>query len=258
MALRAGYYGVKRFLRNKLETIAGTYNETIKSLFPRSEQALLGAKNRFNSVNYKGGKVPTITDKGKSINIASSDSATWQGTYWYISVEKNTNYRLVGNAVVTSGGGLLNVKTTDNVTELATTGTFTTNEGIELTFNSGNNTELRVSMFCSLGTASVGDVSYNDISCVLATDPDNTYVPYAMTNRELTDSASDQKTAINAIITAATGAADFAAFKTAMGAITPVTRSLSLTKADLTEEVNEAEPEKKVTKKRTTKKTEEV
>lgn len=157
------------------------------SMFPRSEQAVLGAKNRFNPANYKGGKVPTITDEGKSINIASSDSAAWQGTYWHISVEKNTNYRLVGNAVVTSGGGLLNVKTTDNVTELATTGTFTTNKDIELTFNSGNNTELRVSMFCSLGTASAGDVSYNDISCILATDPDDTYAPYAMTNRELTD-----------------------------------------------------------------------
>jgi hypothetical protein len=80
------------------------------------------------------------------------------------------------------------------------------------------------------------------------------FVPYAMTNKELTASAADQKTAINAIITAATGAADFAAFKTAMGAITPVTRSLS--KEASTEDVPEEviEEEKPVTKK-TTKKT---
>ena len=93
----------------------------------------------------------------------------------------------------------------------------------------------------------------------LASNIVNDYVPFAMTNQQLTDSATDQKTAINAIITAATGAADFAAFKTAMGAITPVTRSLSLTKEDMTDEVKEdVEPEKTVTKKRTTKKTEEV
>ena len=32
MSLRAGYYGVKRFLRNKLETIATTYDSTVSGL----------------------------------------------------------------------------------------------------------------------------------------------------------------------------------------------------------------------------------
>ena len=44
----------------------------------------------------------------------------------------------------------------------------------------------------------------------LASDTDNTYAPYAMTNRELTTKAQG-------IIDAATNAADFAAFKTAIG-----------------------------------------
>ena len=71
-----------------------------------------------------------------------------------------------------------------------------------------------------------------------------------MTNKELTVSAADQKTAINAIITAATSAADFAAFKAAMGAITPVTKSLSMAAApeeNIKDEIEEPVVEKKTT-----------
>ena len=86
-----------------------------------------------------------------------------------------------------------------------------------------------------------------------------------LTNRELTKSADDQKTTINAIISAATGATDFAAFKTAMEALTPLTRSIpsgsdQRSLQDITPEVepeeNEAEEASEpVTKKRSTKKT---
>ena len=95
---------------------------------------------------------------------------------------------------------------------------------------------------------------------VIASDTDESYVPYAKTNRQLTvdadtlfASASDQKTTINAIITAATGAADFAAFKTAMGAITPVTRSIQTVPDEVRED---PEPETRSTKKSTKKTTE--
>ena len=45
---------------------------------------------------------------------------------------------------------------------------------------------------------------------VISLEPNQPYVPYAMTNRELTDK-------VQGIINAATNAADFAAFKTAIG-----------------------------------------
>ena len=89
---------------------------------------------------------------------------------------------------------------------------------------------------------------------------DDPYVMFAMTNRSLTLSAVDQRDMINSIISAATGAADFAAFKTAMGAITPATRSLALSEKTLdAPELTEDEPiVKKTTTRKATKKTEEV
>lgn len=60
----------------------------------------------------------------------------------------------------------------------------------------------------------------NNVACTgtikpmirLSSDPDSTYQPNAMTNKELTDKVSG-------IISAATNAADFAAFKTAIAAL---------------------------------------
>lgn len=87
------------------------------------------------------------------------------------------------------------------------------------------------------------------------------FKPFVMTNSQLTSdvttlkgSAEDQKTAINAIIAAAAGAADFAAFKTAMGAITPVTRSAApaATREDISEVIEEPVTVKKSTRKKST------
>lgn len=266
MALRAGYYGVKRFLRDKLETIAGTYDETIKNLFPRSEQAMLGAYSILP-------KTPgTKTIQGVTFTEGDNDVITLSGTasgyvsYQY-SVRTNKEFKIpkgrwkviprkvgIDESYIIIGSG----NTGDG-----STGTFeiwasTQSEPVILTIDDVKSNRY-VTFSISVDDGDITGSTYQPMIVPADTPDDFPYVSRAMTNRELTDSVSDQKTAINAIITAATGAADFAAFKTAMGAITPVTRSLSLTKEDKTEEVKEdIEPEKTVTKKRTTKKTEEV
>lgn len=255
MALRAGYYGVKRFLRDKLETIAGTYDETIKSLFPRSEQAVLGAKNLLPS--YSG----TYTNAGVTYTADSNGIVTCSGTATGASIWRRVNdpITLKKGKYKLYGGSNIGTSTGSDVFVALWNGTayITPVKGTTDTYTFTQDTSVQFTIRIGSGIDSSSYVFYPMI--YLATDPDDTYAPYAMTNKELTDSASDQKTAINAIITAATGAADFAAFKTAMGAITPVTRSLSLTKEDTIKEVKEdVEPEKTVTKKRTTKKTEEV
>jgi hypothetical protein len=255
MALRAGYYGVKRFLRNKLETIAGTYDDTIKSLFPRSEQALLGAKNL--AVNNAGNLTIngiTYTKNSDYKIVATGTASGGNGNYKITVPVKAGKYRCSG---CPSGGSSSTYRIAVNAGDSGsgTNKGFDTGNGLEVTID----TDTNIFLFLDVYNGYTANNLVFEPMIRLASDPDDTYVPYAMTNRELTNSAADQKTAINAIITAATGAADFAAFKTAMGAITPVTRSLSLTKEDITEEVKEdVEPEKTVTKKRTTKKTEEV
>ena len=269
MSLRAGYYGVKKFLRDKLETIAGTYDETIKSLFPRSEQAVLGAKNLWNiqdpTIMYDASAGLTYSVLEKGYQLLNSIASEWASLKIVTAshLKANSDYKLSTNITITSGAARIIVSGATSqggtYTNIVDTGNITANGKVEVTFNTEIYTWFRVTIYATVGTSAIGNVTYDDFMIRLASDPDNTYVTYAMTNRELTDSASDQKTAINAIISAATGAADFAAFKTAIGAITPVTRSLSLTKEDITEEVKEdVEPKKTVTKKRTTKKTEEV
>lgn len=253
MALRSGYYGVKRFLRDKLETIAGTYDETIKSLFPRSEQAVLGASN---FVDFK--KTVNIS---QSVVTLTSDGFTVSGSDTYISSKTplqnlevgKTYYASVKIDAFTSTDARFALRSSTNAIKQSVTLTGTGKYSFDFTYADGD----YLSILASMGISQTCSITISELQ--LSLSPNTPYAPYAMTNKELTNSAADQKTAINAIITAATGAADFTAFKTAMEAITPVTRSLSLTKEDITEEVKEdVEPEKTVTKKRTTKKTEEV
>lgn len=265
MALRAGYYGIKRFLCDKLQLIAGTYDKTIKSLFPRSEQAVLGAKNLLR---YSPG-VGTITVGDVTFTFNADDSVTVNGTASqniYLQLFKTDDNNLLpeGNYILNGGvaGGSSNTYAL-YLQERNSANTDWVNpayfdyDGNGCVYSRTNNNHYAVIIFIKNGYTISNKTFYPMIR--LASDPDDTYAPHAMTNKELTDSAAEQKTSINAIITAATGAADFTAFKTAMGAITPVTRSLSLTKEDITEEVKEdVEPEKTVIKKRTTKKTEEV
>lgn len=252
MALRSGYYGVKRFLRDKLETIAGTYDETIKSLFSRSEQAVLGAVNVL-APNWKTGVGSGITFTVNSdYTVTANGTASGDNTFIIPSPDMPANTDLILNGCPSGGSG--------------TTFFMQYTNEIDTAYNDfGNGVAIRKFNYSTYNNSKVvikiksGQTVNNLVFKPMISCDGGEFVPFAMTNKELTDSASDQKTAINAIITAATGAADFAAFKTAIGAITPVTRSLSLTKEDITEEVKEdVEHEKTVTKKRTTKKTEEV
>lgn len=237
--------------------------------FPRSEQTVLGAKNWFNIdapiVTTSQNTTDTITSSktGSSLRVTNSVEGAEKWAYYTgFSLPQNTDIIATFGLIYTSGKAKLVVDgSTDgsNWIEIKQSNNITENGDYSLSFNTGNYTKFRARFYCTIDISETGDVTYTNIVFKLASDTDTTYAPYAMTNRELTNSAADQKTAINAIITAATGAADFDAFKTAIGAITPVTRSLSLTKESITEEVKEAEPEKTVTKKRTTKKkTEEV
>lgn len=267
MALRAGYYGIKRGLKAKLAEIAGAWDETVSSIFPRDEQAVLGAKNQFDGTKGSidnGGLTGAIVNADGSVTVPSG---TTSGFFLYPNsssydkcyiVKPNTSYKfsigykssnvyLSVNYKANSGDSWHLITEKNNVSEIE----FTTPSTIYAVW---------IRFTITQNIAFEGATFYPMLR--FATDPDDTYVPYAMTNRELTVSVqtdettlSDHKTTINAIITAATGAADFAAFKAAMEAITPVTRSLSreASPEDVPEEVIEEPVVKKTTKKKTVK-----
>lgn len=265
MALRAMYKGFKKVLApliikrpGELAIDQDALNAELNTVFfPRSEQAVLGAKNWFNIDAPNTVHNATLTKTATSLRVQGTAKTYSNVNYVFRNLPLNTAFKLQMSVDYTSGLGKISVEgSTDGstYTAIASKTNITSDQDVSFSFNTGNYTYIRVIFFCSDSAAIDGDITYSYIMIYLATDTDSTYAPYAMTNKELTDavatlngSASDQKTAINAIITAATGAADFAAFKTAMGAITPVTRSIQVTLETREEIIEPVEEVKKTT-----------
>lgn len=261
MALRSGYKGFKKLAEGLKMIRPGTLavdNVALSStFFPRDEQIVLGAKNMC--------PVPDKTEVSRSVTyvmvnntgIVTANGTVDEGKTSYGNIYTRSDsplilppnrYKMKCDFTAQTGVSVSFLCTRNG--ESHTYGTVnSSNDIIEAEVLEGDT--IGVGIVCQSGT--VLDNKTFAPMIWLASDPNDTFVPSAMTNRELTLSAADQKATINAIITAATGAADFAAFKAAMEAITPVTRSLSRTASpeDVPEEVIE---EKTVTKK-TTKKT---
>lgn len=243
MALRAGYYGIKRGLKAKLAEIAGAWDTTIASLFPRDEQVVLGARNILPE-KYKDGTGKVDGDLTWSVDsngVVDADGSTGasQSVFW-----------LTDNMSYSKALKLTGCPEDASSTKYCFGGTFV---GAEIEKDIPKNTTFSVACVVK-ANQTVNHIKFEPL-LKLATDPSDVFSPPAMTNRELTLSAADQKTTINAIISAATGAADFAAFKSAMGEITPVTRSLNRTASpeDVPEEVIEEKPVTKKTTKKTVK-----
>lgn len=256
MALKAGYVGVKRWLYEALTKESAENAQGITNLW--ANNALMGAKNRvpfpyYDGMSKSADGVTFTVDENGVIDVDTSGQASTATTSFVLmntTARYNDGYLLLGKSQYSNTDVRLQYYD-------ATTGDGfnATEDGVLIQNTNGHN--CRLVILVQSGKTISHAKFYPMIS--IATDPSTTYVPYAMTNKELTDnvqqltgSADDQKTAINAIITAATGAADFAAFKTAMAAITPVTRSV----APETRGEVEDDPEpvtRKSTKKTTTK-----
>lgn len=274
MALRSGYKGFKKLLAPLKITRPGTLGidndvlipELNEVFFPRSEQAVLGAKQLipYPYVNTtKTENNVTFTDNGDgTVTVSTSDAVTADTYFIFFTEASISRARLLNYHEMKLSGGIssnvfLQFWNTDGNGGIA----FSNGDENVVDFTNAS-ASFNFVIVVKSGTTLAEPVTVSPL-LRLATDPNPDFEFFAMTNRELTEniatltgSASDQKTAINAIITAATGAADFTAFKTAMGAITPVTRSLS---REASPEVMEEDPaeviEEKPATRKTTKKT---
>lgn len=267
MALRAGYYGIKRGLKAKLAEIAGAWDEVInevKHTLPDgiiANTQLIADTVGFSAKNELDTKTTSLTidsvtytftqdsDGYVTVSPNNNDARTWGYTdAQYKTTLKKGKHKLCVQTKTSASQSWVGIRLFDSSNNLITRinqsdipsspNTFM----VEFTLNA--DTQIGV-------CAKIADGAYR-IWIVDGDILDPTYEPYFGSTVETI--LSDHKTTINAIITAATEAADFAAFKTAMGAITPVTRSLSreASPEDVPEEV--IEEEKPVTRK-TTKKT---
>ena len=173
---------------------------------------LLNVEGSYSKPASATNMVVTISDKGKIVNIIDPDSATYRNITYLVSINKNTDYVIEGNASVASGDARVKIETTGG-TQIAITPSLS--GAFKLAFNSGNNEQLKIVLFTSFSTASASDVTYNSLVLKLATDSNSEWTPYAMTNKELTDSKLDTAT-LKSIVA---DSADFAAFKTAIAAL---------------------------------------
>lgn len=235
MALKAGYKGYRKLAGALKESYPGILstddNILVKNFLTRAEFDMLGAVN--------------IADMSKSdIGTAWNGNINSARARLIIPCKSNTTYTM--QIYGTNDLDFIGYITSPTVIPSATSINQITS--FPVTFKSGENDQYIIMGF-NKTSISISDIQPLSLVVVTGDILPDAYIDYAMTNQELTGSAIDQKTAINAIITAATGAADFAAFKTAMGAITPVTRSIAA--PDTRSEVEE--PETKTT--RSTKKT---
>ena len=159
--------------------------------FKRSENNILGAKNFVNYDHCIDESTTSHELTSTGIRIYTTSDGEYKGTYLYLpDYPKLTALKLTTNIVVTSGCGLIKVQGSDdnsNWVEIATTSTSVVDIDINLDISASNYLYYRLSLYCTAMTSDTGDVTFNNLMLRLASDPDNTFVSYAMTNKELTN-----------------------------------------------------------------------
>lgn len=176
--------------------------------------SIIGAHNWFN---YKVGQAEGNTalsyaDNGKYINVHTTNNYGYRRGHWdNIKVEPNKDYKIICGADITSGKAYIEVKTNSNA-NIITSSVLSESGNIELLFNTGSNTEIKILLYCTFSTVEEGNVTYTSFMLLLASDSSSQFAGYSMTNQELS-----QK--VLGIIDAANNSADYSAFKAAIAAL---------------------------------------
>lgn len=252
MALRAGYYGVKRALKDKLAEIAGAWDQVKNDVDNTLPDAIIANTQLISD---------TVGFSGKN---------KWTGDQTPFTLVKSTQRTAVKTTLAIRDGKYIFSCVFSDVANLTKPIEFqlyhSASHVIDFKFPAENGYhEYKFEI-------PTGEVDYieNAYIFINSTDNENATVTISkimVRDADIIDSTfenfhatvntvlTEHKTTINAIISAATGAADFAAFKAAMEAITPVTRSLPMAAAPeeiVKDEIEEPVVEKKTTRKKST------
>lgn len=252
MALRAGYHGVKRKILDELNKLDGILPAGVSKYNKLVTQEDIEVKTTWEALGIMG--AVNLCDNNTSFTLVKGSTRTHD--HLFSAIQNLGSYEIS-----------FTISDADHVTKKAgfkLSDTIGGHVSSDILFDVSNGRHSfivdfeyspnKMYFYLSSEDDASATATFSDIMITLASDRDTEFHPYAMTNYQLTGSAADQKTTINAIIAAATGAADFAAFKTAMGAITPVTRSLSIQEPETREASDPAIEEEPVTVKKTTRK----
>lgn len=185
MALKAGYYGIKKKLLEQFKSYSNI-------IFPRSEQNILGAKNLLSynvQTQTKNGVTYTVNSDG---TIKINGTATSNGGIDLVDTRNQSLQLFKGKITFSKGTDSSDYQFYFNeyngstlvrqVTKLAGISEFTFDN------NYSDYDGILIGVYVANGKTVNNEICYPMIR--LASDPDDTYVPYAMTNRELTLASS--------------------------------------------------------------------
>ena len=191
MALRAGYYGLKKKFIDKV-------NKWDQIVFPRSEQTVLGAKNRLPFVTPNNTDLNGVTYSYDENGLKLNGTVNID-TYFNYTVAKFSDMPdIVGKTITISLEGnqsndfmFLQIHHYDGTSQKAVyvNGnelTFTVTEAALSDSNSG--------LYLQIPAGHSGYQFNNFVVKPMirdSADPDPTYAPYAMTNRELTEKVNN-------------------------------------------------------------------
>ena len=149
-----------------------------------------GSKNIFDFNTRVISSTPvTINSDGSSIRVYYDSASSWRNAQFLVDVEPNTEYRVVTEAIYTSGYGSVEIATEDDTVTIASiSGTvITANRVINGTFNSGDRSRIRLKLVASGSVAVVPDITFKNTMICLASNTDLTWEPYSKSNKELTE-----------------------------------------------------------------------
>lgn len=120
MALRSGYYGLKRGLKAKLTEIAGSWDEIISRLTPTkyTVTAAEGITLNINQVYVTGNTVNVLIRLGGSFDLTSDivlgviDFKPATDFAFLDILDEATPYKVLGNALVRRTNGNIEIKKT--------------------------------------------------------------------------------------------------------------------------------------------------
>ena len=174
--------------------------------FPRSEQAVLGAKNLWDDSDLRANYTTfTKTNNGYRVQSSQTDTYCYMASFFTLPDEvKWKNLIFSTNVIKTSGQNFIVVDASNDGTNFTKFFETDATGEVSRTYNCGSYSIYRVRFFVTLNTAAVGDVTFGDIMIRLATDTDPTYAPPAMTNKELTEKVKELDSYLEQSVTLST------------------------------------------------------
>lgn len=179
MALRAGYYGVKRWLWDKLQSVPAKVDGLIDS------NNITGAKNLIDVTQTIGGHskavISSITSSG--FTVSTSESAANVASRTPLNLINGGKYILTVKVTALTGSGKrITIRNSSQSIVAYKDVTAVGDYELEFTYTTGDT----LAVFVTGSTAATGSITVDEVMARLASDTDATYEPYAMTNQELT------------------------------------------------------------------------